>query len=309
VTAGASAPARAPAAGRETVTDDRRTTTEGGPGGRPRAWNGPRPDEPEEGPTVGDPAEPDDPGSRSSEWRRFFEVFADRYDIEDFTRSTADELVFLQETFDLRAGDRLLDVGCGTGRHLVPLASSGLRATGVDLSPAMLERARARAAQADVDVQLVEADARDLPADLGPFDAAICLCEGAFCLVDDVAEPMAHDRAILASIHRALRPGGRLVLTALNAARLLRDWGRGELTGELDLLTLTETSTLEPAEGTSTTVREHYHLPATLRLLAEHVGFEVEAVWAGGAGDWRRDPPTEDDMELLLVARRPGVTP
>jgi SAM-dependent methyltransferase len=253
-----------------------------------------------------EPNDASEMGRPSSEWRRFFEAFADRYDLEDFTGSTSDELVFLQETLDLRPGDRLLDVGCGTGRHLVPLASAGVQATGVDLSPAMLRRARGRAEQAGVEVGLVEADARELPADLGPFDAVICLCEGAFCLVDDVAEPMAYDRAILASLHRVLRPGGRLVLTALNAGRLLRDWRRDELTGELDLLTLTETSVLEPAVGTSVTVREHHHLPATLRLLAEVVGFEVDAVWAGGAGDWRREPPTADDMELLLVARRPA---
>lgn len=245
----------------------------------------------------------------ASEWRRFFEAFADRYDLEVFTRSTAAELVFLREELGLRPGSRLLDVGCGTGRHLVPLAASGIDATGVDLSPAMLSQARARAREAGVEVQLVEADARELPADLGPFDAAICLCEGAFGLVDDDAEPLAHDRAILASIHRALRPGGRLVLNALNAARLLRDWRRDELTGELDLLTLTESSELEPAEGTTVTVREHFHLPGTLALLAEHVGFEVEAVWAGGAGDWRREPPAVGDMELLLVARRPEGHP
>jgi ubiquinone/menaquinone biosynthesis C-methylase UbiE len=240
-----------------------------------------------------------------SEWRRFFESFAGRYDLEDFTRSTAVEVAFLLETLDLPAGSRLLDVGCGTGRHLVPLAAAGMAVTGVDLSPAMLAQARARADAAGVEVELVEADARALPADLGPFDAAICLCEGAFCLVADDADPVAHDRAILDAIRRVLRPGGRLVLTALNAARMLADWKRGELTGDIDLMTLTETSQLEPADGTTVTVREHHLLPDSLRSLAELAGFEVEAIWAGGAGDWRREPPRVEDMELLLVARRP----
>jgi SAM-dependent methyltransferase len=252
-----------------------------------------------------DQADQADHDRSPSEWRRFFEAFAGRYDLEGFTRATADEVVFLQETLDLPPGGRLLDVGCGTGRHLVPLAAAGFRVTGVDLSPAMLAQARARADAAGVEVALVEADARALPAELGPFDAAICLCEGAFCLVADGADPVAHDRAILDAIHQVLRPGGRLVLTALNAARMLADWRRGELTGDLDLMTLTETSRLEPADGTTVIVREHHLLPDSLRSLAELAGFEVDAIWAGGAGDWRREPPGVEDMELLLVARRP----
>jgi SAM-dependent methyltransferase len=245
----------------------------------------------------------------SSGWRRFFEATADRYDEEPFTHATASEVAELQALLDLPPGSRVLDVGCGTGRHAVPLAALGLQVTGVDLSPAMLVRARARAVEAGVELDLVDADARELPTGLGPFDAAICLCEGAFCLVAEGAEPLAHDRAILASIHGALRPGGRLVLTGLNAARMLRDWQRGELDGTLDLLTLTQTSRYPLGDGTAVEVREHYHLPDGLRTLATSVGFEVEAVWAGGAGDWRREPPREDDYELLLVARRPDEPP
>jgi SAM-dependent methyltransferase len=272
----------------------------------------PRPTDGADGAAGADGGHPGGPGSDEADrnaWHRFFEVFADRYDDEVFTRSTAAEVAFLRDLLRLPPGGRLVDVGCGTGRHLVPLAAAGVDATGVDQSPAMLARARARAATAGVAVTLVEADARDLPTDLGTFDAAICICEGAFCLVADDAEPFEHDRAVLASIHRVLRPGGRLVLTGLNAARVLVAWRRGELTGDLDLLTLTERSELEPVEGATIVVREHYHLPETLRSLAELVGFEVEAVWAGGAGDWRREPPTVDDWELLLVARRPGLGP
>jgi SAM-dependent methyltransferase len=242
-------------------------------------------------------------------WRRFFEATADRYDEEGFTSATDAEVAELLALLDLPPGSRVLDVGCGTGRHAVPLAGLGLQVTGVDLSPAMLSHARTRAAEAGVELTLVEADARELPPELGPFDAAICLCEGAFCLVGEGTGPLAHDRAILASIHGALRPGGRLVLTGLSAARMLRDWQRGELDGTVDLLTLTQTSRYPLGDGTTVELREHYHLPDGLRTLAASVGFEVEAIWAGGAGNWRREPPREDDYELLLVARRPDEAP
>jgi ubiquinone/menaquinone biosynthesis C-methylase UbiE len=238
-------------------------------------------------------------------WRRYFQATAGSYDDEGFTRGTDNEVAELWTLLGLQPGERLLDVGCGTGRHAVALAAMGVAVTGVDLSSAMLERARARAAAAGVEVELVEADARDLPTGLEPYDVAICLCEGAFCLVADGAEPLAHDRAILRSISDVLRPGGRLALTGLNAGRLLTAWHRGEPTGQLDLLTLTETSAYELPDGRSVELREHYHLPDGLRTLAESVGFEVDAIWAGGALDWRREPATVDDHELLLVARKP----
>ena len=242
-----------------------------------------------------------DPG-----WRRFFATAAATSDQEPFTRATAQEVEFLRSVLDLQPGTRLLDVGCGTGRHAVPLAGAGIEVTGVDLSPDMLQRAAARAAGAGTEVTLIEADARDLPGALVGFDAAICLCEGAFCLVADDAEPIDHDRSILRSIHRALRPGGRLVLTALNAGRLLTAWRAGEVAGEVDPMTCTATSEHRLADGSTVLLQEHHHLPDGLHTLAASVGFDVEAVWAGGAGDWRREPPSVSDHELLLLARRPG---
>lgn len=238
-------------------------------------------------------------------WRRYFQAAAGGYDDEGFASATDVEVAEVWALLGLHPGARLLDVGCGTGRHAVAVAALGVAVTGVDLSSAMLEGARTRAADAGVDIELVEADARQLPEGLEAYDAAICLCEGAFCLVADDVEPLAHDRAILTSIYDALRPGGRLVLTGLNAGRLLAAWHRGESTGQLDLLTLTETSLYELPDGGTVELREHYHLPDGLRTLAESVGFEVEAVWAGGALHWRREPATIDDYELLLVARKP----
>src|SRR6266516_4248608 len=70
------------------------------------------------------------------------------------------------------SGRRLLDVGCGTGKSFLPMLARGYEVTACDISPAMVERARAVAGPGGADVLV--ADARELPA-LGPFDIAMAL--------------------------------------------------------------------------------------------------------------------------------------
>jgi SAM-dependent methyltransferase len=103
------------------------------------------------------------------------------------------------------SGNRLLDVGCGTGKSFLPMLARGWRATGCDVSPAMLERARAKAGGA---AELHVADMRELPV-FGAFDLVWAL--------GDVANYM-HDRAELTSALSGMRanlaPGGLLVVDA-----------------------------------------------------------------------------------------------
>ncbi len=77
----------------------------------------------------------------------------------------------------LRSANTLLDVGCGTGRHIVPLAENGLKVLAIDISReyvmAAKEKLRSRGLLADVD--LLVADAQHVPLDKVPFDAAICM--------------------------------------------------------------------------------------------------------------------------------------
>ncbi len=97
----------------------------------------------------------------------------------------------------------VVDLGCGTGTLATLLAEAGHRVRGTDLSPAMLERAVAKAAAAGLDVAFEVGDAATPPYDAGSAD--VVLCRHVLWAVPDPA-------AALARWVGLLRPGGRLVL-------------------------------------------------------------------------------------------------
>src|SRR3954453_18549892 len=100
-------------------------------------------------------------------------------------------------------GNRLLDVGCGTGKSFMPMLARGYEVTGCDISPGMVERAREAGGPEGAGGLL--ADARELP-DLGPFDIAMALDDALNYLLCD--EEMA---MVFEGVARNLRPGGMFV--------------------------------------------------------------------------------------------------
>jgi ubiquinone/menaquinone biosynthesis C-methylase UbiE len=101
-----------------------------------------------------------------------------------------------------RASGQVLEVAVGTGRNF-PFYPQGVRLTGIDLSPAMLEIARERARELGMEVALREGDAQELPFPDESFDTVICTLS--LCNIPD-------DRKAVAEMKRVLRPGGRLLL-------------------------------------------------------------------------------------------------
>ena len=109
-----------------------------------------------------------------------------------------------------REGRELLEVGCGTGHWSKFFSASGFAVVGVDLSPAMVERARQRGLP---EAAFLVADAHALPLRAGGFDVA-----AAMTTLEFVAAP----EQVLAQMVRGLRrPGGTLLLGVLNARALL----------------------------------------------------------------------------------------
>jgi len=93
-----------------------------------------------------------------------------------FTKGTVQEVDFLMGELALAPGMRVLDVGCGPGRHAHELARRGVTVHGIDISQRFVDLAVASAPPGATFERL---DAREMRFDV-EFDAVICLCQGAF---------------------------------------------------------------------------------------------------------------------------------
>jgi SAM-dependent methyltransferase len=247
---------------------------------------------------------------------------ADYYDLLPLTTERADLDFFLELARE--TGGPVLDLACGTGRVLIPLAAAGTRVVGLDLSPHMLVRCRQKLGWQPPDVQqrvrLVEASMTDF--ELGERFPLVIIPFRSFQLLLSVEEQL----ACLACIRRHLAPKGKLVLTffqtdlrrtydptfqqetesmpekVLPDGRRLRlterivEFHRAEQCNHMELFyTVVQPDGRSERLVQKLTVR--YFFPYEVEHLLARAGFRVLEV----CGDYDGSPLTDDSPEMVFV--------
>jgi SAM-dependent methyltransferase len=258
-----------------------------------------------------------------------YETYASVADLYDWVgpyRERPDVEFFVEAAKD--AGSPVLEVGCGTGRVLIPSARAGVDIVGLDLSAAMLDVCRARLQQEGPAVQsrvrLVQADMRDF--DLGRLFTLATLPFRPFQHLITVEE----ERSCLESIRRHLVDGGRLILDLFNPSlgALVNTTDGEEVGDEPEFSTpdgrrvvrrhkivsrdrFAQVNQVELIyyvtypDGREERLVHAFPMRHLFRFEAEHLlarcGFEVEHLYAGFD---KSAYGTRDPGELIFVARK-----
>jgi len=211
----------------------------------------------------------------------------------------------------------LLDVACGEGTFAVAMAKTGLQVTGIDLSTRMIDLARRRAENEDVDIRLLCHDMCDLPF-AGEFDLVTCWYDSLNYLLSESLLRNAFDAA-----HRALAPGGLYAFDMNTVYGLAVNWRRTECyvqrdaagvfevhrpryDFETDIATLQITAFVQEGDRWRRVEEQHRERGYRLEVIREFLrdtGFAELGVFAN-----LRDltPPSGESGRLFFFCRKPG---
>lgn len=249
-------------------------------------------------------------------YESLFENYGQKYDNENFTQGTVGECDFIETELKSDKSLRILDIGCGTGRHTIELSKRGYTVTGIDLSDTQLTRAREKAERNNLKIHFIKQDARNLSFN-NEFDSAIMLCEGGFPLME--TDEMNFE--ILNSVTKSLREHGKFIFTTLNGLFPLyhsvekfcastQVEGNATYRGNtFDLMTFRDLNITEFEDdlGNKKTLEcnERYYVPSEITWLLKSLRYKKIDIFGAKLGEFSRNNKlTTEDFEMLVIAEK-----
>lgn len=249
-------------------------------------------------------------------YEALFENYAQKYDKECFVQGTVGECDFIEREVDYNKSLKIIDVGCGTGRHSIELTKRGYQVTGIDLSDSQLKRAREKAETQGLAIIFEKHDARNIPFD-GEFDLAIMLCEGGFPLME--TDEMNFE--ILKNVTGALTCKGKFIFTTLNGLFPLyhsvekfcgssgKEGNATYKSNTFDLMTFRDHNRTEIEDDDKKKVKlecnERFYVPSEITWMLKSLSYKTIDIFGVKLGAFsRKDALTTEDFEMLVVAQK-----
>ena len=249
-------------------------------------------------------------------YESLFENYAQKYDKECFVQGTLGECDFIEQEIAQNKSLKIIDIGCGTGRHSIELTKRGYNVTGIDLSESQLNRAREKAKERGLEIEFQKHDARNLPFS-GEFNLAIMLCEGGFSLME--TDEMNFE--ILKNVTKALKNKGKFIFTTLNGLFPLyhsvekfcesagKEGNSTYKSSTFDLMTFRDHGTVvfEDDSGNKKKLKcnERHYVPSEITWLLKTLGYKKIEIFGAKLGAYsRKDKLSPEDFEMLVVAEK-----
>lgn len=148
-------------------------------------------------------------------WATLFDQkYLDTYLADLTPERTLREVDFVVRTANLQPSDRVLDLACGHGRHSIELAKRGFNVVGLDYSEPFIEKAKADARQAGVNIEFMRGDMKNLPFNES-FDVVLTLFTTFGYFSDE------DNQKTLGEISRSLKPGGRFLIDVISGEAVI----------------------------------------------------------------------------------------